>query len=214
MYDLMYLGHAGFMLETDDFLFLMDPWLSPKGAYDMSWFQFPCNHHLEDEVLGRISNTDKPTYLYISHEHQDHWDPRLIELMSPEPTLLIPRFTRDYLRIRYHNWPGKLHVFTDQQMMKLPGNAHVEFYINDSIREADSAILIAHEGRVFLNMNDCHIHDRLDDIQQVNGKINIFTGHFSGASWYPTCYVYSDETQDKKAKQNIDVVRPVDPPTA
>lgn len=203
MYDLTYLGHAGFMLETDKYIFIMDPWVTRQGAYDNSWFQFPCNHHLEDMLVDKVYRTEKPVYLYISHEHKDHWDPRLIKLFGNKPILLLPRFRRSFLRDQYQDYGGKLHVFTDNQMMQLPGNSFVEFYIHDSVREADSALLINYEGCNFLNMNDCHIHDRLDEIQEVNGRINIFTGHFSGASWFPTCYMYSDELQAKKAKKNM-----------
>ena len=45
-YRIKYLGHAGFSIETNKELFLIDPWLSPRGAFLSSWFQFPCNHHL------------------------------------------------------------------------------------------------------------------------------------------------------------------------
>ncbi len=35
-----YLGHAGFCVETSRSLVIMDPWLSPLGAFDSAWFQF------------------------------------------------------------------------------------------------------------------------------------------------------------------------------
>ena len=36
-----YLGHAGFVVETEDAIVIMDLWLSPAGAFDASWFQLP-----------------------------------------------------------------------------------------------------------------------------------------------------------------------------
>ena len=52
-----YLGHAGFCVETSQATVIMDPWLSPTGAFDAAWFQFPRNHHLRGllEVLGILS---------------------------------------------------------------------------------------------------------------------------------------------------------------
>lgn len=149
MYKLTYLGHAGFMLETDSYLFLMDPWLTRQGAYDNSWFQFPCNHHLEDEIVEKVLNTKKPVFLYVSHEHKDHWDPRFISLLDSKPTLLLPRFRRRFLRDQYRDYPGHVKVFNDGETIPLPGDSYVEFYIHDSVREADSALLISHGASWF-----------------------------------------------------------------
>jgi len=43
--NITYLGHAGFSIETKSTLLLQDIWTTNKGAYNSSWFQFPCNHH-------------------------------------------------------------------------------------------------------------------------------------------------------------------------
>ena len=43
---LKFLGHAGFMYETNNEILLMDPWMSKEGAFDSSWYQFPSNHDL------------------------------------------------------------------------------------------------------------------------------------------------------------------------
>ena len=70
-------------------------------------------------------------------------------------------------------------------------------YLDDSELDRDSAILVAADGRSFLNMNDCKIHDRLPAIRQNAGDIDVFACQFSGATWHPTCYEYSDETYRK-----------------
>lgn len=69
-----YLGHAGFCIETESIVIVMDPWLSEYGAFDSSWFQYPKNHHMAQYVRELMSNTPKDKYIYISHEHQDHFD--------------------------------------------------------------------------------------------------------------------------------------------
>jgi UDP-MurNAc hydroxylase len=40
------LGHAGLKVETGRATVLIDPWFSPEGAFQASWFQFPDNSHL------------------------------------------------------------------------------------------------------------------------------------------------------------------------
>ena len=44
---LKFLGHAGFMYETDKQLLFMDPWMSKSGAFDSSWYQFPSNQDVQ-----------------------------------------------------------------------------------------------------------------------------------------------------------------------
>ena len=62
-----YLGHAGFVVESSDVLLLMDPWLSPNGAFCKSWYQYPNNHFLFDSVNEFFSKSEKDKYIYISH---------------------------------------------------------------------------------------------------------------------------------------------------
>ena len=192
-----YLGHAGFLVETDHFLVLMDAWLSEHGAYDSAWFQYPCNHHLADFVRDRVAHArslGRPFIIYVSHEHRDHWDPDFLETLPPPDKMFLPKFSRKFLQERYPN----AHFFEDGERYTL-GHGYLEFYIHDSIREADSAVLLNYYGFNFLNLNDCHVHDRIADIKRRNGHIWILTGHFSGASWFPSCYSYCGVTMPKKA---------------
>ena len=61
---LKFLGHAGFMYETQNELILMDPWMSTEGAFDSSWYQNPPNHDfgatIRDEILSSLNQL---TYL-------------------------------------------------------------------------------------------------------------------------------------------------------
>ena len=43
MTTLTYLGHACFLFETRAAACLIDPWLSPKGAFLGAWRQLPPN---------------------------------------------------------------------------------------------------------------------------------------------------------------------------
>jgi UDP-MurNAc hydroxylase len=67
-----YLGHAGFIVETDDAIIITNPWLSPTGAFYAAWFQLPRNHHLVSLVYEKLLDPRRSIFLYVSHEHQDH----------------------------------------------------------------------------------------------------------------------------------------------
>ncbi len=63
------LGHAGLGFSTDSTRIVCDPWFSPEGAFQASWFQYPSNEAPLESAL------DNPAAILISHEHMDHVDP-------------------------------------------------------------------------------------------------------------------------------------------
>ena len=62
---LKFFGHAGFMYETNNEILLMDPWMSKEGAFDSSWYQFPSNHELGDEIKRRLFYQLIKKYIFI-----------------------------------------------------------------------------------------------------------------------------------------------------
>ena len=44
-----YLGHAGWILESEDFKCAFDPWQSKSGAFMDSWYPFPDNNNINFE---------------------------------------------------------------------------------------------------------------------------------------------------------------------
>ena len=78
-----FLGQAGIFIETRHGSILCDPWFNP--AYFASWFPFPSNEEVDREKLAR------PTYLYVSHLHHDHFDPQFLrEHVWKEATVILP----------------------------------------------------------------------------------------------------------------------------
>lgn len=191
--DVTYLGHAGFCVETDDVVVVMDPWLSPSGAFDMAWYQFPCNHHLAALVQEKLRTPGKQKYVYLSHEHKDHFDPAFLEsLQTDEFTFVIAAFRRTVLYDAVKAIPNQGIVrCLDGQELPIPGGS-ITLYLDDAEMDRDSAILLKLNGYAFLNMNDCKIHDRIPDVVAKTGHIDVFTAQFSGAVWHPVCYEYSE----------------------
>ncbi|MGC5019669.1 Rieske 2Fe-2S domain-containing protein [Micromonospora sp. DT47] len=199
-----YLGHAGFCVETSQSIVVMDPWMSPTGAFDSAWFQFPCNHHLAALVQEKLQDTAKHRYLYISHEHKDHFDlPFLNSLPARDFTLIVPHYRRPAIRELLADYQcNGLIACHDGQEIPIAGGS-VTLYLNDSELDRDSAILLTADGHSFLNMNDCKIHDRLPEIRQNAGDIDAFACQFSGALWHPTCYEYSKETYQRISRKKM-----------
>lgn len=186
-----YLGHAGFIVETRDAIIVMDPWLSKTGAFDSSWFQLPRNHHLASLVYDKLRDDRRARYLYVSHEHQDHFDIKFLQgLPVREFTLLVPEFGRSALMEHFEGYEcEQIIFFKHTQEVSIPGGS-LKFYVDDSRANRDSAILVKAGETTFLNMNDCKLFDTLHQVVRENGKITVFACQFSGATWHPTCYEY------------------------
>ena len=199
-----YLGHAGFLVETAQAVIVMDAWLSPYGAFDAAWFQFPCNHHLLDLVQEKLRMRGKEKYIYLSHEHKDHFCQWTLErLGSDDFTFVIPKFRRPVLYDLIRKIPCKKILLCESDTRIEIPDGYLKIYAEDSELNRDSGILVAAEGQRFLNINDCKIHDRLARIRMDEGEIHAFAAQFSGATWHPVCYDYDEKTYQRISRKKM-----------
>jgi UDP-MurNAc hydroxylase len=199
-----FLGHAGFCVETERSLIVMDPWLSPMGAFDSAWFQFPANHHLAALVQEKLSDPTKRKYVYVSHEHKDHFDRSFLDSLSARDfTLVLPHYRRPALRdgLADYRCAGTV-TCADGDVVPLE-DGYLRLFLDDSELDRDSAIFVRAGGRTFLNINDCKLHDRLVDVRAEEGEIDAFAAQFSGATWHPTCYDYRPEIYQQISKRKM-----------
>jgi UDP-MurNAc hydroxylase len=197
--NITFLGHAGFVAETERALVVADPWLSSTGAFDSAWMQLPQNHHLGPVLRTWLQETNKDCFLYVSHEHRDHFDPDFIDTLPTEKiTVVIPRFRRTTV----HDWMmarrfREVITCADGEEVPIPGGS-IKIYVEDSVLNRDSALLVRADGQTFFDINDCKLHDRIARINAMEGPVDVFAGQFSGAIWHPPSYEY-----DRKAYESI-----------
>src|SRR3990167_2905047 len=188
---IQYLGHSGFCVGTMHAIIVMDPWLSTHGAFDAAWFQYPKNHHLADDLRVLLANSPKEKFIYISHEHKDHFDIDFLMSLQPRDfTLILADFMHPVVRTHL----GLLN-YTCKNIISLKNNESMPFvdgviqlFVIDMELDADSAIIVQSNSGTFLNFNDSKPHDRLHAIATQYPMIDVFSGQFSGAIWHPTCY--------------------------
>ena len=197
-----FLGHAGFLIETEHALVVADPWLTPEGAFDSAWMQFPRNHDLAPLVRQKLEHSPKERFLYISHEHKDHFDPDFLwSLTRRDFTVVLGRFRRTALQELFLTYGAKRVVACEDQQEVAFRGGYLKLYLTDSGTNRDSALLVQADGQSFLNLNDCKVHDRLPKLVAEEGPIDVFTAQFSGAIWHPTCYDYSREAYAQHSRQ-------------
>ena len=182
-----FLGHAGLHVETRLGTILCDPWFNP--AYFASWFPFPSNDHLDLERLRR------PTFLYLSHLHHDHFDPDFLRCgVDKDTTVLLPDYPLDLLErslrdlgfhrfVRTRNW----------QPVELDG---LRITIASLVAPTDGPIgdsgLIVDDGETCVfDQND----SRPIEMERLaeHGPYAAHFLQFSGAIWFPFVYQYPEQ---------------------
>jgi len=190
-----FVGHAGLYIETAGGTILCDPWFNP--AYFASWFPFPSNEHLDVEAIA------SPDYLYISHLHQDHFDPRFLAArVSRAATVLLPEFPLGELQ-------RQLTELGFSRFQVLPSGVTVDL---DGVRVmaataagpsdgpfGDSALAVDDGTARLFNQNDARPRD-LDAIAAF-GPYDAHFLQFSGAIWYPVVYAMEAESKAQAGRQ-------------
>ena len=176
------LGHAGMFIETAYGSILCDPWVHP--AFFGSWFPFPDNRGLDWARYGRAD------FLYVSHRHADHFDPRLLREHVPTSIrVLLPDYPttdlEDDLRgLGYDNIvytrAGEVFEIDGLRLMVTPLRGPGDGPIGDSALSVDDGTA------VLLNQNDSHPLD-VAKIREF-GEVDLYFTQFSGAIWWPMVY--------------------------
>ena len=135
-------GHNCFVLTGTNVVVVSDPWLTKQGAFFGSWFQWPINHHLKDQLKSDL-NTDKKTILYISHEHQDHFDQETLrDIKANIDICIIPNYEDKFLHKKLLEIGYKVIELNDQNKYLVSETDYVELLIVDTGVNHDSAALI------------------------------------------------------------------------
>jgi UDP-MurNAc hydroxylase len=190
---LKFFGHNCYLIENKETFLLIDPWLSKKGAFYGSWFQYPKNHHFRDEIIDLTST--KKGFIYYTHEHQDHFDLETLKLFDPQTSIIIPRYKDKFLYKEITGNGYNCLEMSEDINLELGSQISIKTFISEVGINRDSAILVKTNSFTFFNQNDCKIFERLSEIKE---KITFYTVQFSGATWHPVCY--SNYTEKEKAE--------------
>ena len=191
-----YYGQACTLIEAGGKKILIDPWLT-EGAYLGTWFH---THLLSEAGITPQTFPKDIDYLFLSHEHQDHFDPATLQHFPLDIPVLICRFATPRFRrqVEHLGFKEVREVASGEKLDLGDGLAATIFgtaeYTNDS------AILLEHEGVRLFNETDCKLsYSDLKRIGQEGVDIGFYM--FSGANWFPMLYDYPEETMLKLVRR-------------
>ena len=175
-----FLGQAGLFVESKGVSILCDPWFNP--SFFGSWFPFPANDGIDPERIGH------PTYLYVSHLHHDHFDPRYLrDHVDKDATVLLPAYPLDRSREGAPR-PGIPSVHQERRPRTVPRPGPLTLTIHALVAPTDGPIgdsaLVIDDGEVrVLNMNDSRPPD--PDRLLAGGPLDAAFLQFSGRDLVP-----------------------------
>jgi UDP-MurNAc hydroxylase len=183
-----HLGHACIRYAHGGVTLTTDPWFYP--AFLGGWFPYPDNR-------GHLATALDSDYIYISHSHEDHLDREFLRQVDITRTsVIVPRFRSRYLEREVEKITGLPPiVLAHGQSTTLPTGIGLTMLTDRSHKE-DSALLVEADGFRFLDSNDCELA-----ISDWPGGIDLLASQFSGATWYPQCYDFDDETMLRKTQE-------------
>jgi len=170
------LSHAGLVVETDDVALVVDPWIV-GSCYWRSWWNLP-------EPPQQLIEALRPTHVYLTHLHWDHFHGPSLRRFDPETQFIVPTFNNDRM-IRDLAFLGFENVIELEHGESLDlGPLVIQSYqfLNDS------AVTISDGKRTILDANDCKMFGL--PLQQVLGDhpaIDFVLRSHSNASAYPYC---------------------------
>lgn len=199
--DFTFWGHNCFLIETDHEALLIDPWLNDTGAFFGGWHQWPPNGHLRDAVRNRCA--EKKLSIFLSHEHQDHFDKSTLATFSghPDCTVFIPAYKDKFLLDALRSI--KLHAVELAEKENVGVDIQFRIFIDDSGINHDAAIFVETERLTFFNQNDCKIFDRLPMLKNEIGQVDYYSVQFSGANWHPACFALPDDQRRLVARKKV-----------
>jgi UDP-MurNAc hydroxylase len=197
-----YIGHAGLLIEAGGVTILCDQWVSRHGAFDAGWYPLPANSHLAAGIRSR-----KIDYLYVSHEHSDHFDEEFLATLPKDITLITPRypFKPWHDQVKALGFPNT-QFFRTFEERELASGVGVTIVHAPSPFIHDSALIIeeAATGHVLVNLNDCKIADyQARRIRSRYKDIAVVFAQFSGASWFPFVYDLPMDDRVRAAQQKV-----------
>src|SRR6185503_16982904 len=132
-----------------------------------------------------------PDYVYLSHHHFDHFHFPSMRRVHRAARVLIPEFAVDVMR---HEVRGL--GFTS--VTELPHGKSIELAAGVRVASFqyaldDSAVLVAADGIVLADLNDCKVNGRaMRPLLRAFGPLTFVFKSHSWAQAYPNCYTSED----------------------
>jgi Beta-lactamase superfamily domain len=180
---LTYLAHASFLVESGGVKLVTDPWLDGP-TYLHAWWHFP-------EPAARGADLASVDYVYLTHEHVDHFHEPTLRALPRSTPILIGRFLKP-------RFADKLSALGFSDVRELPHGREVALgerlrVTSYQYRADDTALVLSDGSATVFNFNDCLLRARsLEQVLTRHGAPDLLAMSFANAEAYPIVYDFDD----------------------
>lgn len=172
MHNLTFLNHASFYIESESSILVIDPWLEGR-AFNHGWALLDQSTD-NDRFLERLIEKNKKIFIWITHEHSDHFNvPLILKIKSQQLRVeFIYQSTKDR-RVENFLEKNKFKVLSaaDDKTIHLDEDMSINVW---SFGSGDAFGLIQIGDKTILNVNDCNLSN-VERINYVKNKISNFS---------------------------------------
>ena len=188
------ISHACIYIESDEIKLLIDPWLV-GSCYWRSWWNYP---EPKDDLIESL----KPTHIYITHLHWDHYHgPSLRKLQKYDPIIIFPK----HFNKRLVNDCEKDFKFSE--IMEIDHGKKVRLSDDFNITSyqfnpffIDSALVVESNDYTLLDANDSKTFGlSLKQIIDSHNQIDFVFRSHSSASPIPHCIEGSNPERSERS---------------
>ena len=197
---LYYLGHDGFILIHDEISIVMDYWSENSKAFEGSWSRHETDS-LNIELTNRVLSAN---YVWVSHEHGDHFDPTYIARLKPPTQILIPRFIDRnlYEKIKSINPLIDIKEISENCNLRLSSSLLLKCILEKPTYTCHGSLLLKTNEKYILHNGDTTINDLfLDTLECTN--VDIFLGQYISPSPFPWNIISFSTAEKKKLYKAI-----------
>ena len=176
-----FINHASILISNGKKTVLTDPWYSGT-SFDDGWMLLYENK--KDEIESIL---DEVNFIWISHEHPDHFSIKFLlnyeDILKQKKVKFIFQKTQDKRVVNFL----KVKNF---EFIELDNN--VPYLIDDDFDIKiqtcdfyDSALIINLNGKKIFNINDCPLksNSQLENFKKLYGECDFLFTQFSYAAW-------------------------------
>ena len=211
MFKISHFSNSFICVEGDNSILACDPWVGKTN--DNAWYSYPLTgfSDLEKKIY-------KSKFIYISHLHCDHFDPKTLKKFKDKNLIfIIKKFKNGVLKRRLQKLTKKKiieiepfkknKINRDFSVAIIPQIISNTSNLPDNIEyDLDTSIVIQSnkDKTVFYNNVDTPIN--LDVLKKINNfvkkefkkKIDVFCYALGAASEFPQCFLNINREKEKK----------------
>lgn len=203
-----YFGNAMIMLEGQRSRVLCDPWVTFDRYSTSGLYTFPELHLSQNDVAAL-----KPNFIYISHTHEDHYDPITLALFPRETPIMVADFENNFTErnVRTLGFTD-VRVVDGEKGAALNGDDWCWMEPNGTYPDVDSLMMARIDGFMIANLNDNPFEkEQVERLASRFSAIDLACVPFSFQGPYPAFYENLSLEEraaeaEKKKVRNYDVM--------